>query len=80
MATVYNFGGEIPDRPIARARDHDGQWSGCTTDQWVAELISAVVDFNAKGVFLLGYGLSDIAIGRWLHEVVPPVREAVLRR
>lgn len=80
IATVYNFGGEIADRPVARTRDDDGQWIGGNTDQWVAELISAVVDFDAKGVFLLGYGLSDIAIGRWLHEIVPAVREVVLRR
>jgi alkanesulfonate monooxygenase SsuD/methylene tetrahydromethanopterin reductase-like flavin-dependent oxidoreductase (luciferase family) len=79
IVTVYNFGGPITDSPHSPARDADGRWLGGTVGQWIDELTSAVVDHGASGfVYRAPEGTRpDLALGRWAHEIVPAVREAV---
>jgi alkanesulfonate monooxygenase SsuD/methylene tetrahydromethanopterin reductase-like flavin-dependent oxidoreductase (luciferase family) len=79
IVTVYNFGGPITDSPQSPARDADGRWLGGTVGQWIDELTSAVVDHGASGfVYRAPEGTRpDLALGRWAHEIVPAVREAV---
>jgi hypothetical protein len=51
--------------------------------QWVEELTFAVVERGAAAfVYLLAPGetISDTTLNRWVHEVVPAVREAIAKR
>jgi alkanesulfonate monooxygenase SsuD/methylene tetrahydromethanopterin reductase-like flavin-dependent oxidoreductase (luciferase family) len=79
IVTVYNFGGPITDSPQSPARYAGGRWLGGTVGQWIDELTSAVVDHGASGfVYRAPEGTRpDLALGRWAHEIVPAVREAV---
>jgi alkanesulfonate monooxygenase SsuD/methylene tetrahydromethanopterin reductase-like flavin-dependent oxidoreductase (luciferase family) len=77
VATVYNVGGQITDRAVPKPRDEDGRWAGGSTDQWIDELTSAVMDHDAAGFFYLPVGQHESAIHRWIHEIVPEVRRAI---
>jgi alkanesulfonate monooxygenase SsuD/methylene tetrahydromethanopterin reductase-like flavin-dependent oxidoreductase (luciferase family) len=77
VATIYNVGGQIADRGARRPRDDDGRWIGGSTDQWIAELTSAVVDYDAAAIIYLPSGQPESAIQRWMHEIVPEVRRAI---
>jgi alkanesulfonate monooxygenase SsuD/methylene tetrahydromethanopterin reductase-like flavin-dependent oxidoreductase (luciferase family) len=71
VATVYNLGGQITDRAVPKPRDEDGRWIGGSIDQWINELTSAVIDYDAAGLFYLPIGQPESAIHRWMHEIVP---------
>ncbi|BBY64906.1 LLM class flavin-dependent oxidoreductase [Mycolicibacterium helvum] len=77
IVTIYNVGGQITDRAVLRPRDEEGRWVGGSTEQWIDELTSAVIDYDAAGLFYLRRDLSDSAVGRWMHEIVPAVRRAI---
>lgn len=77
VVTVYNVGGEITERPRPRPRDAHGRWTGGSTQQWIAELTSAILEFGAAGIIYLPNGQPELAIERWMHEIVPAVRRAV---
>lgn len=77
VVTIYNVGGAITDRPVARPRDSDGRWTGGSVAQWVDELTSAVVDYAAAGLFYLPFDQPADAIRRWMHDIVPEVRRAL---
>jgi alkanesulfonate monooxygenase SsuD/methylene tetrahydromethanopterin reductase-like flavin-dependent oxidoreductase (luciferase family) len=77
ITTVYNLGGQITDRAVPKPRNDDGRWIGGSIDQWVDELTSAVIDYDAAGLIYLPVGQPESAIHRWMHEIVPEVRRAV---
>lgn len=77
VATIYNVGGQIVDRAIPKPRDDDGRWIGGSTDQWIDELTSAVVDYGAAAIIYLPLGQPESAVQRWMHEIVPEVRRAI---
>jgi alkanesulfonate monooxygenase SsuD/methylene tetrahydromethanopterin reductase-like flavin-dependent oxidoreductase (luciferase family) len=77
IVTVYNLGGQITDRAMPKTRDEDGRWIGGSTDQWIDELTSAAIDYDAAGLIYLPFGQPESAIHRWLHEIVPEVRRAI---
>ncbi len=77
VATIYNLGGRLTGRAVPKTRDEDGRWIGGSVDQWVDELTSAVLDYDAAGLIYLPGGQPESAIQRWMHEVVPEVRRAI---
>ena len=77
VVTIYNVGGQITDRDLPKPRDEDGRWVGGSADQWVDELTSAVLDYDAAGLIYLPLGQPESAIHRWMHEIVPGVRRAI---
>ncbi len=77
IATIYNVGGQITDRAVPKPRADDGRWIGGSTDQWIDELTSAVLDYDAAALIYLPNGQPEAAIQRWLHEIVPGVRRAI---
>lgn len=77
IVTVYNAGGQITDRAVPNPRDVDGRWIGGSTSQWIDELTSAIIDFDAAGLFYLPVGQPESAIDRWIHEIVPEVRRTI---
>jgi alkanesulfonate monooxygenase SsuD/methylene tetrahydromethanopterin reductase-like flavin-dependent oxidoreductase (luciferase family) len=77
VATIYNLGGQITDRPLLKPRDDDGRWIGGSVDQWIDELTSAVIDYDAAGLIYLPNGQPESAIRRWMREIVPGVRRAI---
>lgn len=77
IVTVYNVGGQITDRAVSRTRDEDGCWVGGSTTQWIDELTSAIIDYDAAGLFYLPVGQPESAIHRWLHDIVPEVRRTI---
>ena len=77
VVTVYNLGGQIANRAVPKPRDKDGRWIGGSTDQWIDELASAVIDHDAAGFIYLPVGQPESAIHRWTDEIVPEVRRAV---
>jgi alkanesulfonate monooxygenase SsuD/methylene tetrahydromethanopterin reductase-like flavin-dependent oxidoreductase (luciferase family) len=82
IRTIYNFAGQITDRPLAATRDGDGRWIGGSVAQWVEELTGAVLEHGAAGFnFAEPHGFAeDLAVlARWANEVVPAVREAVAK-
>jgi alkanesulfonate monooxygenase SsuD/methylene tetrahydromethanopterin reductase-like flavin-dependent oxidoreductase (luciferase family) len=82
IRTIFNFPGRITDRPLAATRDSDGRWIGGSVDQWVEELTGAVLEHGAAGFILFSPsgGTTDAgSLARWAREVVPAVREAVVR-
>jgi hypothetical protein len=82
IRTVFNFPGQITDRPLAATRDPDGRWIGGSADQWIEELTVAVVDHGASGFLLFSAegGTPDIAsLDRWANEIVPAVRAAIAK-
>ncbi|GAA3431358.1 LLM class flavin-dependent oxidoreductase [Kutzneria kofuensis] len=79
IRTVFNFPGRITDQPLAATRDGDGRWIGGSTEQWIEELTTAIVDHGASGFMLFSPegGTPDaLSLGRWANEIVPAVREA----
>jgi len=89
IRTIYNFPGQITDRPLAATRDRAGRWIGGSVGQWVEELTGAVLEHGAAGFVLFPAGdaasrgtttLQDVVfIGRWAREIVPAVREAIAK-
>jgi alkanesulfonate monooxygenase SsuD/methylene tetrahydromethanopterin reductase-like flavin-dependent oxidoreductase (luciferase family) len=77
VVTIYNLGGQITDRDLPKPRDEEGRWIGGSADQWVDELTSAVLDYDAAGLIYLPLGQPEAAIRRWMHEIVPGVRRAI---
>jgi alkanesulfonate monooxygenase SsuD/methylene tetrahydromethanopterin reductase-like flavin-dependent oxidoreductase (luciferase family) len=83
IRTVFNFPGQITDRPAAATRDSAGRWIGGSVDQWVAELTEAVLEHNASGFTLFGpkgSTVDGVALGRWANEIAPAIREAISSR
>ncbi|MFC0623411.1 LLM class flavin-dependent oxidoreductase [Kribbella deserti] len=79
IRTIYNLPGQITDRPLATTRDRDNRWLGGSVDQWIEELISAVLDHNAAGFTLFAANHSPVdsrTLGRWAQEIAPAVRQA----
>lgn len=79
VATIFNVLGRITATPLpaTRANDH---WLGGDVSQWVEELTDAVLTHKAGGFtfFPVDDGTPrDVLLGRWAHEIVPAVREAV---
>ncbi|MEO6085240.1 MAG: LLM class flavin-dependent oxidoreductase [Umezawaea sp.] len=80
VRTMYNLPGHITDRPLTATRDSEGRWIGGSTDQWIEELTSAVVEHGASGftLFSPSHGTQDaVSVSRWATEIAPAVREAV---
>ncbi len=83
VETVYNVSGRLERDSLPETRDEEGRWIGGGVAQWVEELTFAVLERSAAAfVYLLAPGetLSDTALNRWAHEVVPAVREAIAKR
>lgn len=67
---------------MATTRDRDGRWIGGSADQWVEELTGAVLEHGASGFMLFSAegGVQDAtSLRRWAQEIVPAVREAIVR-
>ncbi|MEV5975244.1 LLM class flavin-dependent oxidoreductase [Streptomyces sp. NPDC051921] len=82
VRTIFNFPGQITDRPLATTRDRDGRWIGGSVDQWIEELTGAVVEHGASGFMLFSPrgGTPDPAsLGQWAGQIAPAVREAVAK-
>ncbi|EIV92540.1 LLM class flavin-dependent oxidoreductase [Frankia sp. QA3] len=82
IATIYNVTGRITDTPLAVTRDENGRWLGGSVNQWVDELVTAVLDHGAAGFVhhrVDDPTPADLTIGRWTHEVVPKIRAAIER-
>lgn len=82
IRTIFNFPGQITERPLAATRDRDGRWIGGSGAQWAGELTGAVLDHGAAGFLLFSPrgGTPDIvSLTRWAREIVPAVREAVAK-
>jgi alkanesulfonate monooxygenase SsuD/methylene tetrahydromethanopterin reductase-like flavin-dependent oxidoreductase (luciferase family) len=77
IVTIYNLGGQITNNHMPKPRDEDGRWIGGSADQWIDELASAVIDYDAAGILYLPVGQPESAIHRWMHEIVPEVRRAI---
>ena len=75
------FGGRITPEPLAATRGEDGRWIGGSVRQWVDELTTAVLDHHAAGFIYRSSDdtPADVALARWATEVVPAVREAIIR-
>jgi alkanesulfonate monooxygenase SsuD/methylene tetrahydromethanopterin reductase-like flavin-dependent oxidoreductase (luciferase family) len=82
IATIFNFPGDITDRPLAATRDGAGRWRGGSVDQWIEELTGAVLEHGASGFILFTAAQAppdSVSLGRWADEIVPAVREATAR-
>ncbi|URN00664.1 LLM class flavin-dependent oxidoreductase [Actinomadura madurae] len=82
VRTVFNLPGRITDLPRPATRNRDGRWTGGSADQWVEELTGAVLEHGASGFILFspGGGTQDpVSLARWAQEIVPAVREAVVK-
>jgi alkanesulfonate monooxygenase SsuD/methylene tetrahydromethanopterin reductase-like flavin-dependent oxidoreductase (luciferase family) len=82
IRTVFNLPGLITDRPLAATRDRDGRWIGGSVGQWLEELTGAVREHGASGFILFSAdgGTPDVvSLGRWAREIVPAVREAIVK-
>jgi hypothetical protein len=83
VETVYNVSGHLEREPLSETRNDEGRWIGGGVAQWVEELTFAVLERGAAAfVYLLAPGevISDTTLNRWVHEVVPAVREAIAKR
>ncbi|MET8676799.1 LLM class flavin-dependent oxidoreductase [Streptomyces sp. NPDC004647] len=83
IATIYNVTGRITEKPLTVTRAESGLWLGGSVGQWVEELVTAVNDFGAAGFVhhrIDDPTSADLTVGRWIHEVVPKVREAIGQR
>jgi alkanesulfonate monooxygenase SsuD/methylene tetrahydromethanopterin reductase-like flavin-dependent oxidoreductase (luciferase family) len=82
VRTIFNFPGQITDRPLAATRDSDGRWIGGSAGQWAEELTGAVLEHGAAGFMLFSPegGTPDIvSVTRWAREIVPAVREMIAK-
>lgn len=82
IATIFNFPGDITDRPRAATRDRAGRWTGGSVDQWIEELTGAVLDHGASGFVLFTAHQAPpdhLSLGRWANEIAPAVREAIAK-
>jgi alkanesulfonate monooxygenase SsuD/methylene tetrahydromethanopterin reductase-like flavin-dependent oxidoreductase (luciferase family) len=80
IRTIYNFPGQITDRPLTTTRDESGRWLGGSVEQWIEELTGAVLHHQAAGfiLFSAGHGpQNEHDLGRWAAEIAPAVRQAV---
>lgn len=79
IRTIYNFGGTIAAPTINTPRDDTGRWVAGSVRQWVEELTGAVLQHHADGFVYRESGNtpSEVALGRWAHEIVPAVRQAI---
>ena len=79
IRTIYNFGGTIAATTINIPRDDTGRWVAGSVRQWVEELTEAVLHHHADGFVYRESGTtpSEVALGRWAHEIVPAVRQAI---
>ena len=79
IRTIYNFGGTIAATTINTPRDDTGRWVAGSVRQWVEELTEAVLHHHADGFVYRESGTtpSEVALGRWAHEIVPAVRQAI---
>jgi hypothetical protein len=80
--TIYNVSGRLERDPLPQTRD-DGRWIGGGVAQWVEELTFAVLERSASAFIYLvapGERISDMTLKLWAHEVVPAVREAIVKR
>lgn len=78
IRTIFNFPGQVTERPLAAKRDRDGRWIGGSPDQWAEELAEAVIEHGAGGFMLFSPpgGTPDlVSLARWAQEIVPAVRE-----
>jgi hypothetical protein len=69
--------GQIADRAVPKPRDDDGRWIGGSVDQWIDELSSAVIDYDAAGWSFLPADQPESAIHRWMYDIVPRVRRVI---
>ncbi|MFI0406783.1 LLM class flavin-dependent oxidoreductase [Actinomadura sp. 3N508] len=82
IRTIFNLPGRITGRPLAATRDRSGRWIGGSAEQWAEELTGAVLEHGASGFTLFPAGdgaLDEVFLGRWAREIVPAVREAVMK-
>lgn len=82
IRTIFNFPGQITERPLPATRDRDGRWVGGSVAQWAGELTGAVLEHGAAGFMLFSPrgGTPDLdSLARWGREIVPAVREAVAK-
>jgi alkanesulfonate monooxygenase SsuD/methylene tetrahydromethanopterin reductase-like flavin-dependent oxidoreductase (luciferase family) len=83
ILTYYNVSGRLTPSALSRTRDEDGRWVGGSVEQWVEELITAVLEHGAAGfntaVTAEDDPSGDEAARRFAAEVIPAVREAVHR-
>jgi alkanesulfonate monooxygenase SsuD/methylene tetrahydromethanopterin reductase-like flavin-dependent oxidoreductase (luciferase family) len=82
VRTIFNFPGQITDRPLAATRDHEGRWLGGSPGQWAQELTGAVIEHGAAGFMLFspqGGAPDSASLTRWAREVVPAVREMIAK-
>jgi len=79
VATIYNFPGEITSSPVRRTRGDDGMWIGGSSEQWIDELTSGILEYGAGGFTLFPRGAEpfDVQLARWSNEVVPAVRARI---
>ncbi len=81
--TIYNVSGRITSDPLPETRDDDGRWIGGGVMQWVEELTFAVLERGAAAfIYLLppGDSITATTLNLWACEVVPAVREAIVKR
>ncbi|ONI74745.1 5,10-methylene tetrahydromethanopterin reductase [Actinosynnema sp. ALI-1.44] len=83
IRTIFNFVGRVTDRPLRATRDDGGRWIGGSPDQWVDELVGAVLEHGASGFTLFstdgGTSQNLVDLGRWANEIAPAVRAATSR-
>jgi alkanesulfonate monooxygenase SsuD/methylene tetrahydromethanopterin reductase-like flavin-dependent oxidoreductase (luciferase family) len=80
VRSIFNFPGQITDRPLAAPRDRDGRWVGGSPGQWADELAGAVIGHGAAGFLLFspqGEAPDVTSLARWAQEVVPAVRAMI---
>jgi len=82
IRTIFNFPGQVTERPLLATRDRDGRWIGGSVAQWAGGLTGAVLEHAAAGFMLFSPrgGTPDLgSLARWGREIVPAVREAVAK-
>jgi alkanesulfonate monooxygenase SsuD/methylene tetrahydromethanopterin reductase-like flavin-dependent oxidoreductase (luciferase family) len=83
IRTVFNFPGRITDQPLTATRDGEGRWTGGSVGQWIEELTGAVLEHGAAGFILFspqGGAPDSASLARWGGEIVPAVREAIVKQ
>jgi alkanesulfonate monooxygenase SsuD/methylene tetrahydromethanopterin reductase-like flavin-dependent oxidoreductase (luciferase family) len=80
--TIYNVSGRLSRDPLRKTRDDEGRWIGGGVTQWVEELTFAVLDHGAAAfIYSLppDKSISDRTLNLWAHEIVPAIREAIIK-